>query len=118
MSTRETLRRLAKPKVVRLELEGEEYYVRGLTGAGRATYLELVNEAGKKGVPMHKTAALGLCEPDGTLSYDIDKAEDLDELAAFDGDVLQTICLALFDVSGLSKQSTEAIEKKSEASPS
>ena len=117
MSTRDVLR-AAKPKIHKIDTEHGDLYVRGLTGAGRALYLGLVNDAGNEGVPMHRTAALGLVEADGTPAYDIENEDHMRELAQVDGNLLQTICMKLFEVSGLSKKATEDAEKKSEASPS
>jgi hypothetical protein len=118
MSTTREIIRAARPKVHQLETDHGALYVRGLTGAGRATYLGLVHEAGDAGVPMHKTAALGLCESDGTLVFDITNEEDMTELSEMDGDLLERICLKLFDVSGLSRRAQDEAEKKSAASPS
>jgi hypothetical protein len=117
MSTRDKLRQ-AKPKVTTVDTDHGSIHVRALSGAGRAAYFALVNEAGDGMAPMHKLAGLGLCEPDGTLAYDLDKPDDVAELAAVDGDVLQRICMALLDVSGLSQRAREEAEKKSDASPS
>jgi hypothetical protein len=118
MSTRETLRRL-RPKVTTVETAEGPVFVRAMSGVGRMEYFRLVREAGDGGMaPMHEIAALGLCDQDGTLVFDVENPADLAELAAFDGDVLQRICMALLDTSGMSARAQEDAEKKSDASPS
>lgn len=117
MSTRDVLRK-AKPKVHSVDISSGTVYVRALSGGGRDAYLDLVKESEPKGPPSHRVAALGLCEEDGTLSYDTADKKQMDELHQVDGEDLQKISMKLFEVSGLTEKSVDDAEKKSEASPS
>src|SRR5688500_7396930 len=102
MSSRESLRAF-RPKIHKHEYEGKTFYVRALSGAGRAKYLELVQAGGDSGPPMAKVVALGLCEEDGSPSYS-DNEKEIAEINEIDGAVLQSIVFKLYEVSGLSKK--------------
>lgn len=117
MSTRDVLKK-ATPKVHPVELDDGVVYVRALSGAGRQRYLDMASD-GQTPSPA-RIAALGLCEADGTLVYDLDADDDVDvkELEELDGGVLDRIATRLFEVSGLTKTADENAEKKSEGSQS
>lgn len=120
MSVRDSLLKNRKPKIDSSLSEGnEKVYVRALSGAGRARYMEMVRaaEEAKSELTSHKVAALGLCEEDGTLIYDADKDEDLAELKELDGGFLAAVSMKLFEISGLSAKSSEEAIKNSNASP-
>lgn len=66
---------------------------------------------------MFEIAALALCEADGAPCYPLDKEvaewqKEIADLADLDGADLEKIALKLFEVSGLTKDSTEQAEKK------
>jgi hypothetical protein len=111
MSSRDSLRSF-RPKVEKFEHGGQTFYVRGLSGAGRARFLEMSRDGSP---PMAKVVALGLCEEDGTLTYNVDNEKDIAEINEVDGAVLQLIVLKLYEVSGLTAKAIEDAEKKSEA---
>jgi hypothetical protein len=120
MSVRAALLK-SRAKVVPVTLStGDPVYVKGMNGAARALFTQLGKDA--DGLPMHVIAAIGLCEEDGTMLFDCstDKGIALAklELSEVDGIDLQTICLKLYEVSGLTSKAIEEAEKKSEASPS
>lgn len=121
MSTRDVLRKV-KPKVYPVTVDGGAVvHVRALSGAGRAKYLEINKkhiDAGEPAAPASKIVALGLCEEDGTLSYDVESVKDIAELNETDGKELEKIALEIFRVSGLTADAGEEAAKKSEASPS
>lgn len=112
MSTRDLLR-AAKPKVHPVAISIGTVHIRSLTGGGRAAYMDLVAKYDPKPVPTHEIAILGLCHESGQHEFDLEKDEDVAEVAGMDGDDLQKIVLKLFEVSGLSKESAESAEKKS-----
>lgn len=112
MSTRDLLRK-SKPKVHDVDISIGKIFIRALTGGGRAAYLDLVAKYEPKPVPTHEIAILGLCHENGQLEFDLKKEEDVADVAGMDGEDLQKIVLKLFEVSGLSKESAEAAEKKS-----
>jgi hypothetical protein len=112
VSSRDSLRSF-RPKVHSFEHGGQTFYVRAFSGAGRARYLELCRGAGDAGPPMAKVVALGLCEEDGALTYNVDKDTDIAEISEVDGAVLQAVVLKLYEVSGLTKTAIEDAEKKS-----
>lgn len=112
MSTRDLLK-AAKPKVHPVEISIGTVHVRALTGGGRAAYLDLVAKYEPKPVPTHEIAILGLCHENGQHEFELSKPDDVSDVAGMDGDDLQKIVLKLFEVSGLSKESAEAAEKKS-----
>lgn len=113
---RDSLRQHQRPKVANVEGDA---YVRALTGAGRHKYMTMAEDAKDKGgVSIAAIAALGLCNADGTLEFNPDIPEDVEEVSALDGGFLERVGLKLFEVSGLSKKSRESAEGKSEASQS
>lgn len=114
MSTRDTIRK-ARPKVHAVETPDGPVYVRALSGAGRQRYLDFVEAADGK-VPYGRVAALALCEPDGTMVYDPEEPADVEECAEIDGQTLDSICMKLFEVSGLTKKAGDDAEKKLDAS--
>lgn len=120
MSVRDTLRKHAKPRIGTVQLNGETVYVRAFSGAGRAQYTDMVRKAeeAKSSVTPHEIAALALCEKDGTLVYDVEKPDDLEELKSLDGGFLAEVSLKLFEISGLTAKATEEASKNSNASPS
>jgi len=112
MSTRDLLR-ASKPKVHPVEISIGKVHIRALTGSGRAAYLDLVAKYEPKAAPTHEIAILCLCHETGQLEFDLEKPEDIADVANMDGEDLQKIVLKLFEVSGLSKASAEAAEKNS-----
>lgn len=113
MSSRESLRAF-RPKVHQFEYEGQTFHVRAMSGAGRAKYLELCRASHDgSSPPMSKVVALGLCEPDGALAYNIDNDADIKEIDEIDGAVLQAIVFKLYEVSGLTAKSVEDASKNS-----
>lgn len=112
MSSRDSLRSF-RPKVHRFEHGGQSFFVRALSGAGRALYLELCRVAGDGGPPMAKVVALGLCEEDGSLTYNVDNDKDIAEISEADGAVLQVIVIKLYQVSGLTTKAIEDATKNS-----
>lgn len=112
MSTRDKLRAKAKPKIDYVDLDGERIPVRALSGMDRARYSARVSETKDNGgLSVHEIAAFGLCEDDGSLSYDFQNPEDVAELQAFDGAFLERVSLKLFDLSGLTVKSDEDAAK-------
>lgn len=112
MSSRDSLRSF-RPKVEKFEHGGQTFYVRALSGAGRARYLELCRAGGDAGPSMAKVVALGLCEEDGALTYNIDREQDIAEIGEVDGAVLQAIVIKLYEVSGLTSKAIEDATKNS-----
>jgi len=112
MSSRDALRSF-RPKVHQHEYEGKSFHIRALSGAGRAKYLELVAAAGDSSPSMAKVVALGLCEEDGVLTYNVDNEKDVAEINEVDGAVLQSIVFKLYEISGLTKKAIESAEKNS-----
>lgn len=93
--------------------------MRALSGAGRQAYLDLVEAAGEGRTPSIATiVALGLCEADGSITYDHRNPADLLELDAVDGATLNLIASTLFEISGLTTDAVDQAEKKSDASRS
>lgn len=117
MSVRDTLRTHGRPRIDSITVNGSKIYIRALSGAGRARYLEMVEAASAKTANAASIAALGICEEDGTLVYDASKPEDLAELEEFDGALLAQISLKLFEISGLTQKAADDAAKNSEASP-
>lgn len=62
---------------------------------------------------MSKVVALGLCEADGTLTYNVDNDADVKEIDEIDGAVLQAIVFKLYSVSGLTAKAVEEASKNS-----
>lgn len=114
MSSRDSLRSF-RPKVEKFEHSGQTFHVRALSGTGRARYLDLCRVGGDAGPSMAKVVALGLCEEDGSLTYNVDQEKDIVEIGEVDGSVLQAIVIKLYAVSGLTAKAIEDAEKKSEA---
>ncbi|MBL8268057.1 hypothetical protein [Steroidobacter sp.] len=111
-NSRDSLRSF-RPKVEKFEHGGQTFHVRGLSGAGRARYLELCRAGGDAGPSMAKVVALGLCEEDGSLTYSVDNDKDVTEIGDVDGTVLQAIVFKLYQVSGLATQAIENASKNS-----
>jgi hypothetical protein len=118
MSVRELIKK-SRPRVHACETSVGTMYVKGLSGASRQQYSELSKDGT---LPLHTIAALALCEEDGSMLFDLSSDKGVaianTELKEMDGVDLQAICLTLFEVSGLAKDSASNAEKKSEASPS
>lgn len=112
MSSRDSLRSF-RPKVEKFEHSGQTFYVRALSGAGRARYLDLCRAGGDAGPSMAKVVALGLCEEDGALTYNVDNDKDITEIGEVDGAVLQAIVIKLYHVSGLTATVVEDATKNS-----
>jgi hypothetical protein len=112
MSSRDSLRSF-RPKVEKFEHGGHTFHVRSLSGAGRARYLELCRVGGDAGPAMAKVVALGLCEEDGALTYNVDNDKDISEIGEVDGAVLQAIVIKLYQVSGLTSKAIEDATKNS-----
>lgn len=108
MTSREAVRSF-KPRVVRCVHEGQVFHVRGLSGTGRAQYLAIAKAEDE--FILHKVVALGLCEEDGSLVYNVDNKSDLEELMAIDGEALQAIALKVYEISGLTKKAVEDAPK-------
>lgn len=112
MSSRDSLRSF-RPKVEKFDHDGKTFYVRALSGAGRARYVELCRGGGDAGPPMGKVVALGLCEEDGALTYNVDNDKDIAEIGEVDGAVLQAIVIKIYQVSGLTSKAIEDATKNS-----
>lgn len=112
MSTRDVIRK-AKPKVHPCEISTGTTHVHALSSGGRAAYLALVAKHKPGSTPTHEIAALGLCEDDGTQSYDPTNEKDMAELFEMDGVDAETVALKIFEVSGLTKTAAENAEKNS-----
>lgn len=113
MSSREALRAF-RPRVHQFDHQGQTFHVRALSGAGRAKYLELCRTSHDgASPPMSKVVALGLCEPDGALTYNVDNEADIKEIDEIDGSVLQVVVFKLYEVSGLTAKSIEEASKNS-----
>jgi hypothetical protein len=109
MSTRDLIRK-RKPKVHKVTVDGDDFYVKAFSGATRAEYLTIMK--GNEGVPpFAKIVSLGLCESDGTLTYDVESEKDIAELSETDGKTLELIAMELFRVSGLTKEASEEAAK-------
>lgn len=109
MSSRESLRSF-RPKVHSFDHGGQTFFVKSLSGAGRARFLELSKDGSP---PMAKVVALGLCEEDGALTYNLDNEKDVAEISEVDGAVLQAIVIKLYQVSGLTATAIEDATKNS-----
>ena len=109
MSTRDALRTF-KPKVHSFEHGGQTLFVKALSGAGRAKFMELCKDGAPK---MGKVVALGLCDEDGTLVYSVENTKDVEEIDAIDGAALQAIVFKLYEISGLTAKAIEEAEKNS-----
>jgi hypothetical protein len=112
VSSRDALRAF-KPKVHAFDHAGQTLHVRSLSGSGRSKYLELCRAAGDGSPSMAKVVALGLCEEDGSLTYNVDNEKDIAEIEQVDGEVLQAVVFKLYEVSGLTKKALEEAEKNS-----
>jgi len=112
VSSRDALR-VFRPKVHKFDHDGQTLHVRALSGAGRAKYLELCRTGNDGSPAMARVVALGLCEEDGTLTYNVDNDKDVAEIEQVDGAVLQAVVFKLYEVSGLTKKAMEEAEKKS-----
>lgn len=111
MSTRGALRVAGRPRVEELKVGDLVMHVRALSSAGRSAYVQAVS--GDRPAAMHEIAILGICEEDGTLSYDATKPDDVAELAGLDGGLLKTAVLKILDISGLGETALADSEKKS-----
>lgn len=109
MSSREVLRTF-RPKVHKHEYEGQAFHVRALSGAGRSKLLSIVNDDKNQ---LAKIVTLGLCEEDGSLSFNVDNEKDIAEIQEIDGSVLQSIAFKIYEISGLSVKEIEKAEKNS-----
>lgn len=120
MSVRDTLKK-SRAKVHPLEISTGTVYVKAFNGHTRHQYTEMSREKNFQ-LPLHTTAALALCEEDGSLLFDVSTEKGVAlanlELQEVESTDLQKIVLELFKVSGLAKDSVSDAEKKSEASPS
>ena len=112
MSTRDVIRK-AKPKVHACEISTGTVHVRALSSGGRAAYLALVEKNKPGSPPTHDIVALGLCEENGAVAYDVANEKDMDELRELDGVDAEKIAIRIFEVSGLTKSAAEAAEKNS-----
>lgn len=112
MSTRDVIRK-AKPKIHECEISGGIVYVRALSSGGRSAYLAIVEKHKPASAPTHDIVALGLCEEDGTSSYDPSDEKGMAELRELDGVDAEKIALKIFEVSGLTKAAAESAEKNS-----
>ncbi len=113
MSVRDTIRKV-KPTIVEYPLkDGSRVWLRALSGTGRAAYSAYVEKAKENGgLHSEVIAAMAIAEQDGTLAYDWEKQEDLDELLEhLDGQDIDSIGLKLFEISGLTKKADEEAEK-------
>jgi hypothetical protein len=119
MSVRDLIRKHASPRIGTVDLDGQTIHVRAFSGAGRAHYTDMVRKAeeAKTSVEPHEIAALGICEEDGTLAYDLSKPEDVAELKSRDGKFLADVSMKLFELSGLTAKAEEEAAKNSNASP-
>jgi hypothetical protein len=120
MSVRELVKK-SRAKVHPVEISVGTVYVKSLTGEGRQRYHAIAKE--NDGVaPLHTIAAIALCEQNGDPCFPMATDKDIAvadaELKDMDGLDLQTICLKLFEISGLAKDAKEEAEKKSEGSQS
>jgi hypothetical protein len=70
---------------------------------------------GAQNLPMHEIAALGLCDEDGKLCYDLTQEQDRTALSedakTIDGEDWQKIATKVFEVSGMGKEAKEEAEK-------
>jgi hypothetical protein len=112
MSTRDAVRK-ARPKVHPCEISSGTVHVRALSSGGRSAYLALVAKYQPGSPPTHDIAALGLCEDDGSQSYDPTSEKDMAELREMDGVDAESVALRIFEVSGLTKAAAEGAEKNS-----
>lgn len=107
---------LAGPRLVRVEIDGQIYHLRPLSGAGREAYLRLVQEK-----PDHFIAGVllfGLCNERGELLGDPFNAEHRAKVANVDGQLLQLLADEFLTASGLTDRASKEAEKKSDPSPS
>jgi hypothetical protein len=114
MSVRDTIRKNKLGTAPVTLSTGKDIQVREFSGPLRATYSEYI-EASKTngGVKPEVVAAMAICEADGTLAYDWQKPEDLQELVDhISASDLDAIGLKLFEISGLTKKAVEEAEKK------
>lgn len=87
-----------KAAVRTVSVAGVSLTIRGLTGADRVHFNQAIEESKKTGAPVPDflVAYWGLCDSEGARLFD--KPEDL---ADFDGGVLQTVALEVLKASGL-----------------
>lgn len=87
-----------KAAVRTVSVAGVSLTIRGLTGADRVHFNQAIEESKKSGepVPDFLVAYWGMCDGEGARLFD--KPEDL---ADFDGGVLQTVALEVLKASGL-----------------
>jgi hypothetical protein len=114
MSVRDEIR---KNKLVLAPVKlstGQSVQVREFSGPLRAAYSDYMETSkANGGVQPQVVAAMAICEADGTLAYDWQKPEDLQEIADHIGAAdLDTISLKLFEISGLTKKAIDEAEKK------
>lgn len=93
-----------------LEFRGKTYFVRELTGKGRAAVRKLLTsqESDEREAML---VALGLCDANGDLKYDASKPEDIAKLVDSSGGFLGAVVEKLFAVSGLAVKADEQAEK-------
>lgn len=88
--------------------EGRSVRIRALSGAGRAQYLKLYQEAQKDGgMRPSQVAALAMVEDDGSPSFDASKPEDLAFLDSLSGAALDDIAVAFYKLSGLTGKAVD-----------
>lgn len=116
MLSRDQLLGLAKTKAV--HFEDGSVSVRELSGRQREIYLEKMTEGGFLNLPPGLQAQLAcwcVVDEHGKRIFD---DTDLDSINDMSGTRLQEIVLAILDVSGLTVESVENLEKNSESESS
>lgn len=105
-----------KPRIepLTIKVDGVEklFYVIGFNGERRARWREIVlRNEGKE--CLSEVIALGVCNEEGALLFDVSNAEDIAKIAALDGKVQQDAAIKVYEVSGLTDKAEETAKKKS-----
>lgn len=130
-STAARLKKAGRPKISPVDVGGEQFHVRGLSGAERVHLFKLQDEYKERddSFGMTGVAALGLCEDDGTRVFGSEHvvgdekwkdaiAKGRHELLELDPDVAVDIATKVMQLSGLMTTSVEDAAKNLTASPS
>jgi hypothetical protein len=113
LSAAQRLAAIATPRVRPVQIEGEIFHVKSLTGTERSALLKAMREAAAEGgsCPDYLIVAMGLCEPDGRSPFA--SAEEAARLVGtLDGRIINIMATATLKVSGLAPESEGDAEKK------
>lgn len=110
MSIRDTLKKLAAPKIIECgEVDGDKVYLKAMSGEIRAQYVALCQDRKDSVVSPSQVCSFGLCDADGNIEFTLETASELNKL---DGKFLQDTAMKLLDISGLLPKGDEDAKKK------